>query len=72
MPIYRYKCGKCGREFERLKNVLEKEEALKCSDCGSKDLKKLFSTFSVGKSSPDYCDTPECSGCSGGTCPYGT
>ena len=69
MPIYTYKCKKCHEKFERLEGVVSEEEALKCSKCGSKDVQKVFSTFSVGKSSRS-CDmnAPACSGCPGGAC----
>ncbi len=46
MPIYEYKCQKCGHKFEKL--VFGKEK-IKCPKCQSNILKKLFSTFSTAK-----------------------
>ncbi len=59
MPIYEYKCQKCGYEFEEL--VFEERE-IKCPNCGSKFLKKLISLVNVGKKSSD-------DGNNGNTCP---
>jgi putative FmdB family regulatory protein len=45
MPIYEFKCGKCGKEFETL--VLRPgDEATSCPACGSKETKKILSAFS--------------------------
>jgi putative FmdB family regulatory protein len=45
MPIYEFRCGECGNEFETL--VLgSREDAVGCPVCGSKDTKKILSAFS--------------------------
>jgi len=63
MPIFEYKCEKCGHKAE----FLEKADSSKkhiCKNCGSTELKKLFSTFSAGVSSKstgtDSCPTGTC------------
>ena len=33
MPIYDYKCDKCGKHQERI--VKNKQEIVKCDDCGN-------------------------------------
>ena len=33
MPIYEYKCGKCGKVCERLRPMAKMEESLAC-ECG--------------------------------------
>ena len=48
MPIYEYRCQKCGYKFEKL--VFNKEK-IKCPRCGSENPKKLFSSFAVSKKS---------------------
>ncbi len=63
MPIFEYKCRKCGNIFEFF---LRQKDVPKCPKCGSSDLTKLMSTFSsnvrkgsIGRS---------CNVCTGGTC----
>ena len=40
MPIYEYRCGKCGQINEFL--IMGKQEQLNCKHCGSEDLTKLL------------------------------
>ena len=73
MPIFEYKCAKCGHVME----VLLKSRTgatPTCEKCGGADLKKLLSGFAVGKAASPACDScfegPACGGaCPGGTCP---
>lgn len=61
MPLYEYRCGKCGHVME----VLEKSDAggrHTCEQCGSRRMQKLMSTFGVGAGG----------GSSAGSCPTGT
>jgi len=63
MPIYEYRCRECGEVTEALVRMGGKPD-LACSKCGSKNLKRKFSTFaSHGGSS---------GGSSAGSCPTGT
>ena len=48
MPIYEYRCGACGSEFEAL--VLGKTEP-ECPSCQSQDLHRLLSLPTVNSSS---------------------
>ncbi len=73
MPIFEFKCDKCGHVME----VLQKSRTAKpptCEKCGHADLTKLLSGFAVGKAAAapacDSCrEAPMCGGaCSGGTC----
>jgi putative FmdB family regulatory protein len=43
MPIFEYQCGSCGKEFELL--VKRYDEGVKCPECGSAEVEKLFSPF---------------------------
>lgn len=45
MPIFEYKCQKCGKDFERLVFAGE-ENNIKCPECASKDVKKKMSVTS--------------------------
>ncbi len=67
MPIYEYRCEKCGATSEVL--VLGKEETAACTECGSADLVKLMSAANVGVGSPSF-SPPETGGCCGspGSC----
>jgi putative FmdB family regulatory protein len=64
MPIFEYKCNKCGHKTEFLEKSSGKNKHI-CEKCGSSDMQKLLSSFSVGQSSQgsDSCPT--------GTCPTG-
>lgn len=42
MPIYEYRCGKCGQEHEVLRKVSE-PPLTKCPACGKPALQKLLS-----------------------------
>ncbi len=45
MPIFEYRCKKCGSKFEKI--VLgSSEREIECPRCHSKDLTKLISAFS--------------------------
>ncbi len=76
MPIFEYRCKKCGKDFEEL--VLKADETPACPHCGSVKTDKLMSRCrakSGGGSDFDGGDAggaPSggggCSGCSGGNC----
>jgi len=61
MPIFEYKCNKCGHKTEFLEKSDDKNNHV-CEKCGSSDMRKLFSGFSVGRSSQksDFCPTGTC------------
>jgi putative FmdB family regulatory protein len=47
MPVYEYKCNHCKKEFSQL--FLNSKETInaRCRFCSSKNLTRLFSSFSV-------------------------
>ncbi len=51
MPVYEYKCTKCGRRFELRRSVGEDDNDIKCPECGSGNQSRVFSTFAKGSSS---------------------
>ncbi len=63
MPIYEYKCKKCGEEFEKLVSGNQK---VTCTKCNSKDVRKKFSVF--GMSGVENPASSGCSSCSSGSC----
>ncbi len=65
MPIFEYKCKKCGHKTELLERVGSSEKKHTCEKCGSNEMERLFSTFSVGSSSKSSGSNI----CPTGTCP---
>ncbi|HAN86613.1 MAG TPA: FmdB family transcriptional regulator [Firmicutes bacterium] len=67
MPIFEYKCAKCGDKFEELVTACCTE--VKCPKCGSKEVSKLFSAFGF-KSGSTFASSSggSCGSCSGGSC----
>jgi putative FmdB family regulatory protein len=63
MPIYEYKCSKCGQEFERL---IFGNQKVNCPNCESGDVKKKFSVF--GMSGVEDPASSGCSSCSSSSC----
>lgn len=71
MPIFEFRCKKCGEEFEEL--VSGANEKVACPACGKKSTERKLSTFAFksgstfvpasGKSSCATCSTGS-SGCS--------
>lgn len=71
MPIYEFKCEKCGKEFEEMTGSQDMPPS--CPECGSAS-RKLISACRRFKRSggSDYASAPStgggCAGCSGGSC----
>jgi putative FmdB family regulatory protein len=64
MPIFEYKCNKCGHVTEFLEKSKSNGKHT-CERCKSTDLQKLLSSFSAGHSNSS-------SSGSDGSCPTGT
>ncbi|MCX8030503.1 MAG: hypothetical protein N3A59_02845 [Thermodesulfovibrionales bacterium] len=46
MPLYDFKCGKCGENFSLVMSVKEKESAqIKCPKCNSEEIKQLYLSY---------------------------
>ena len=52
MPIYEYRCNSCHRRVSILVRSFS-DSSVTCPDCGSIELNRLFSSFSVRKSDQD-------------------
>ena len=50
MPIYEYKCNKCGKSFEKLVFPSDNENEFICEHCNEKDISRIVSAFSKGSS----------------------
>lgn len=67
MPIFEYKCEKCGSSTEFLeKNASKKKH--KCPKCGSGEMVKLFSSFAVGGQHDGT--SSNCGSCTDMGCPH--
>ncbi|MCC6746367.1 MAG: zinc ribbon domain-containing protein [Deltaproteobacteria bacterium] len=62
MPIYEYRCGKCGHAFEEL--VYPSTE-VRCPSCSApeKELEKQFSVFAVSAKGEGAAIPEGCRGC---------
>ena len=69
MPIYTYVCNECGKNFDLLVGVTSERVEPKCRKCGSRNIEKTLSSFSVGNSK-DKSSSLGLS-CPTGTCPIG-
>lgn len=47
MPLYEYECLKCQHKFSEIIFEKEEEKNLRCPQCKSKKLERLFSSFAV-------------------------
>jgi len=50
MPIYEYRCRKCGRRFSVLTLRVSEKPAPECDKCGSRAADRLLSRFAMPKS----------------------
>lgn len=65
MPIYEFKCNRCGNIFEQLTFPSDEEDKVSCPSCGERNASRLMSLFSCGSTSSvkDLSSGPP-SGCS--------
>lgn len=52
MPLYEYRCQKCGKRFEMLRKMQDADRELECPECRSGAIERLISTFAAGGCSP--------------------
>ena len=52
MPLYEYRCQKCGKRFEMLRRMQDSDRDLECPECQSEDIERLLSTFAAAGCSP--------------------
>jgi putative FmdB family regulatory protein len=66
MPIFEYKCARCGRISEFLEPHDSKQPKV-CPHCGSEKLDKQFSTFALRVKEGE---SKRCKSCSDRSCPH--
>ncbi|MCZ2154439.1 MAG: zinc ribbon domain-containing protein [Bryobacterales bacterium] len=47
MPIYEYRCLHCGRKFEKIRRVSERDQPAECPECKSKETAPQVSGFAT-------------------------
>jgi putative FmdB family regulatory protein len=52
MPLYEYRCEKCGNRFERLRRMSDPDSDVQCPQCQSEKVERQLSTFSAGGCGP--------------------
>jgi putative FmdB family regulatory protein len=65
MPLYEYRCNKCGKGFEKLTSFRDAAKEQTCPICGSTNVERLVSSFAVGTKSGG---STECPTCTSGVC----
>ncbi len=73
MPVYDYKCRKCGAVFEKFLRSLSAAVAITCEKCGSGKVEKLVTCCAIssgGKSegTASSHSSNSCGSCSGSHC----
>lgn len=64
MPIYEYRCTKCGATFELLRRSSDSDDELRCPECGHQEVSKLFSAFATSSTAASTSSGSSC--CGGG------
>ncbi len=67
MPLYEYKCTKCGEQFEIRQSMGDDGSKLSCPKCQAGNPIRLMSTFSSSSSGGSYSSGASCSPFSGST-----
>ncbi len=61
MPIYEYKCKRCGNLFDAFQAVGASSEHLNCPTCGEPKPERIFSAFGTGNIAPSSGSSSACS-----------
>jgi len=67
MPLYRYECSRCKKEFTTLCGM-GKEDTVNCNECGSSQVEKLLPRFFTARTSEGNITGKGCSTCAASSC----
>ena len=56
MPVFEFRCSRCGKKFSKLIGMTADSTAPACPTCGTTEVKKLISRFSRIKSDDERLD----------------
>lgn len=70
MPIYEFKCKKCGNIFETLFYSMQEKRRISCPACESKETERVLSSFG-GKSRKTSAVVSSASSCAATSCSPG-
>ncbi|SHH10889.1 putative regulatory protein, FmdB family [Thermosyntropha lipolytica DSM 11003] len=65
MPIYEFKCAACGKKFDLLLSLKERDKKVKCPECSSDQVERQLSSFFAPGAGGASCTASSCAGCSG-------
>jgi putative FmdB family regulatory protein len=74
MPLYEYVCEDCSDRFDRLVNLRDAGNGVRCQECDSANVRRLVSTFArVGGLDDTFTalQGTTAGGCCGGSCGCG-
>lgn len=54
MPMYSYSCEKCGKTADKLRKLEERDEPIKCGDCGGDAIRVIAQTAPPKFSGPGF------------------
>lgn len=67
MPIYEFRCKKCGAAFEVIRPMGDSGRSLTCPECGARSPEKQLSVFATATGSAGgSCAAAESGSCGGG------
>ncbi|MBW2544280.1 MAG: zinc ribbon domain-containing protein [Deltaproteobacteria bacterium] len=61
MPIYEYRCKRCGNEFELIMFAGDDDNDIKCPGCGGKKAEKVLSAPAGSNGSCQTCSSSKSS-----------
>jgi putative FmdB family regulatory protein len=45
MPLYQYRCKRCGHKFEMLRRISDPDNEVPCPECGTRGPEKVIMPF---------------------------